>query len=83
MSVLVNNASGTFFIPNHSLEFNSTTGAFTDLVITDVTLGDNNTVYTCSAAGAIITSSVVLNVAGKLYICTHKHVYKKYVHVHL
>ena len=55
-------------IPNHRLVFNSTTGAFTDLVITDVTLEDNNAVYTCTALGATITSSVVLNVAGT-YIC--------------
>ena len=51
-------------IPNHRLLFDSTTGAFTDLVITDVTLEDNNTVYSCSAAGTSITSSVVLNVTG-------------------
>ena len=69
MPVQVTNASGSFLIPNHSIEFNSTTGAFTDLVITNVTL-DDNTVYTCSAASATITSSVVLNVAGKLYICS-------------
>ena len=53
-------------IPNHRLVFNSATGAFTDLVITNVTLEDNNTVYICTAA--TITSSVVLNVAGT-YIC--------------
>ena len=51
-------------IPNHRVVFNSTTGAFTDLVITNVTLEDDNTVYTCSATGATITSSVVLNVTG-------------------
>ena len=51
-------------IPNHRVVFNSTTGAFTDLVITNVRLEDNNTVYTCTATGATITSSVVLNVTG-------------------
>ena len=51
-------------IPNHRLVFNSTNRAFTDLVITNVTLEDDNTVYTCSATGASITSSVVLNVTG-------------------
>ena len=56
-------------IPNHRLVFNSTTGGFTDLVITDVTLEDNNAVYICSATGANITSSVVLNVTGNL--CTY------------
>ena len=55
-------------IPNHRLMFNSTTGGFTDLVITNVTLEDDNTVYSCSAAGATITSSVVLNVTGT-YVC--------------
>ena len=56
-------------IPNHNTVFNSTNGAFTDLVITNVTLEDNNTVYTCSALGANITSSVVLNVIGNLCVC--------------
>ena len=51
-------------IPNHRLMINSTTGAVTDLVITNVTLEDDNTVYTCSATSANITSSVVLNVTG-------------------
>ena len=51
-------------IPNHRLVFNSTTLAITDLVITNVTLENNNTVYSCSAIGANITSSVVLNVTG-------------------
>ena len=53
-------------IPNHRQVFNSTTGTFTDLVITDVTMEDNNAVYSCSATGATITSSVVLNVIGNL-----------------
>ena len=51
-------------LPNHRVVFNSTTGGFTDLVITNVTLEDNNTVYSCTSTGAIITSSVVLNVTG-------------------
>ena len=63
--VQVTNTNESFLIPNHSIQFNSATGAFTDLVITDVTLEDDNTVYTCTAAGATIASSVVLNVAGK------------------
>ena len=82
MSVQVTNSSGNFFIPNHSTEFNSTTGGFTDLVITDVTLEDNNTVYTCTTASATITSSVVLNVSGKLYMCTHKHVSSESKNMH-
>ena len=49
-------------IQNHRQVFNSTTRTFTDLVITNVTLADNNTVYTCTDNGATITSSVVLNV---------------------
>ena len=71
MSVLVTNTSGSFFIPNHSIQFNSTTRAFTDLVIADVTLEDDNIAYTCTATGTTITSSVVLNVTGKLYIHTY------------
>ena len=59
---------GNDFIPNHDVVFNSTTGARTDLVITNVTLEDNNTVYTCSSTDDSITSSVVLNVSGKLYV---------------
>ena len=61
MPVQLGNGS---LIPNHSSQFNSTTGGFTDLAITDVRLGDNNTVYTCTATNAMITSSVVLNVTG-------------------
>ena len=53
-------------LPNHRQMFNSTTGAFTDLVITNVTLEDDNTVYSCTATGATITSSVVLNVIGNM-----------------
>ena len=57
--------AGNDFIPNHNQILNSTTGAFTDLVITNVTLEDNNTVYTCSSNDGSIISSVVLNVSGK------------------
>ena len=57
-------------LSNHNVIFNSTTGGFTDLVITNVTLGDNNAVYTCTATGSTITSSIVLNVIGK-YTCAH------------
>ena len=65
-------------IPNHRLVFNSTTGRFTDLVITNVTLEDDNTVYSCSSTGATITSSVVLNVTGNFmytYLCIITYVY--------
>ena len=62
---------GNDHIPNHNQILNSTTGSFTDLVITDVTLEDDNTVYTCSSSDDSITSSVVLNVLGKLYACTY------------
>ena len=64
MPVQVTNASGTFTLHNHNKVFNSTTRGFTDLVITNVTLEDDNTVYTCTATGATITSSAVLNVIG-------------------
>ena len=64
MPVRVTNTSGSFFIPNHTTQFNSTTGGFTDLVITDIRLEDDNSVYSCSAVAASIASSVVLNVSG-------------------
>ena len=59
---------GNNFIPNHNQILNSTTGAFTDLVITDVTLENDNTVYTCNSTDNSITSSVVLNVSGNVHI---------------
>ena len=71
MPIEVTNASGYFFIPNHNLTFNSITGGFTDLVVTNVTLEDDNTVYTCTATGTPITSSVVLNVTGNMCTCEH------------
>ena len=57
------------FIPNHNVILNFTTGGVTDLVITDVSLADNNIMYTCSSADGSITSSVVLNVSGNLFTC--------------
>ena len=56
---------GNDFIPNHNQTHNS--GASTDLVITNVTLEDDNILYTCTNTDGSITSSVVLNVSGKLY----------------
>ena len=53
------------FIPSHNQILNSTTGVLTDLVITNITLEDDNIVYTCSSSDDSITSSVVLNVSGK------------------
>ena len=64
MPVIVTNTSGTFNIPNHNVLFNSTTGGFTDLVITNVSLDDDNVVYTCTALGTNIVSSLKLNVTG-------------------
>ena len=54
------------FMPNHNQTYNSTTGTLTDLVITNVTLEDDNTVYTCTSTNNGITSFVVLNVSGEL-----------------
>ena len=51
-------------MPNHRLVFNSTTGGLTDLLIINVTLADDNTVYTCTDTGSTIASSVVLSVKG-------------------
>ena len=62
-------------LTNHQLVFNSTTHAFTDLVITNVTLEDDNTEYECIARGSNINSSIVLNVTGQLCIC-HVHAYQ-------
>ena len=62
--VWTRNGVSAINIPNHRLVFNSATGGFTDLVITNVTLADDNTVYTCTDTIATISSSVVLNVTG-------------------
>ena len=62
---------GNNLIPNHNQILNSTTGSLTDLVITNVTLEDDNIVYTCNSSDGSITSSVVLNVSGKLCVCTY------------
>ena len=51
-------------LPNHRVVRNANTGALSDLVITNVTLEDDNTVYTCANGNGAITSSVVLNVTG-------------------
>jgi len=67
--VTVYNNSGTFNIPNHNVLFNSTAGLSTDLVITNVSLNDNNVVYNCAGGRANITSSLKLNVTG-MYTCT-------------
>ena len=50
--------------PNHRLMMNSTTGRITNLIITNVTLADDNSVYNCTDNGATIASFVVLNVTG-------------------
>ena len=70
-SVWFRNGTSVRFIPNHNQIINSTTWVFTDLVITNVTLEGDNTVYTCSSSDGSIISSVVLNVLGKLYVCTY------------
>jgi len=51
-------------LTNHHYAFNSTYNAFTDLVITNVSLEDDNTEYECSASISFIASSIVLNVTG-------------------
>ena len=67
-------------LPNHRLVINSTTGAATDLVITNVTLDDDNIVYSCSDANANINSSLVLNVTGNglhyNYVRMHNYTYE-------
>ena len=74
-------------LPNHRLVFNSITGTLSDLVITNITLEDDNTVYACTATGTTITSSLVLNVTGNnihahVNIHTYIHLYT-YVHMYV
>ncbi|XP_065915904.1 uncharacterized protein [Dysidea avara] len=54
----------TNVLTNHQYVFNSTYNAFTDLVITNVGLEDDNTEYECTITTNEITSSIVLNVTG-------------------
>ena len=49
---------------DHQIVYNSTYNANTDLVITNVTLEDDNTEYGCRVQNSGITSSIVLNVTG-------------------
>ena len=63
--MLIQMTNGSVIL-NHNQTFNSTTGGFTDLVITNVRLEDDNTVYSCTAIGTTIASSVVLNVTGNI-----------------
>ena len=70
---------GNDHIPNHNQILNSTTGVLTDLVITDVTLEDDNTAYTCNSPDNSITSSVVLNVSGK-YVHINVHLCVKLIY---
>ena len=60
-------------LPNHRQVMNSTTGVLTDLMITNVTMEDDSTLYNCSfsANDNTITSSVVLNVTGNICTCEH------------
>ena len=70
---------GNDFIPNHNQILNSTTGALTDLVITDITLEDDNIVYTCTSSDGSITSSIVLNVSGKhVHVNVHLCIIRKW-----
>ena len=55
-------------IPNHNQLNDPDTGVLSDLVITNIRLEDDNTVYTCTASGSGITSSVMLNVIGKFHL---------------
>jgi len=52
-------------LTNHKFGYNSTYGANTDLVITNVSQEDDNTEYQCSISLSNITSSIVLNVTGQ------------------
>ena len=63
-SIWIRNGILATAIPNHRLVRSFTTGTISNLLITNVTLADDNTVYTCTDSGFTITSSVVLNVSG-------------------
>ena len=52
-------------LANHHSVFNPTYNANTDLVITNVSLEDDNTEYKCSTPNSDVTSSIVLNVTGQ------------------
>jgi len=52
-------------LTNHQFKFNSTYNANTDLVITNVSLQDDNTEYECTTTTGDINSSIVLNVTGQ------------------
>ena len=74
----------TNVLTNHDTVFNNTFNALTDLVITNVTLQDNNVQYSCSDITNNIVSSVVLNVTGRV-ICKYTYVlyvYTMYVRVY-
>ena len=79
-SIWTRNGTLAATIPNHRLVRNSTTGRITNLMITNVTLADDNAVYTCTDSGVAITSSVLLNVTGtfnfyiRICICKCKNV---------
>ena len=66
-----NNGESVTNKTNHNQLHDPDTGKASDLVITNVRLEDDNTVYTCTAPGSNITSSVVLNVTGKFYLCIY------------
>ena len=71
-------------ISNHRQVFNSTTGRFTDLLITNVTLADDNNVYTCTDTSATSTSILVLNVTGTFNFYPYTYVSTRMcVHMHV
>jgi len=54
----------TNILINHHVVFNSTYNALTDLLVTNVSLEDDNTEYECTVRNSGITSSIVLKVTG-------------------
>ena len=60
-------------LPNHRQVTDSTTGALTNILITNVTLEDDNTTYICADTSNTITSSVMLNVTGNISKCEHSY----------
>ena len=54
--------------PNHFIQFNSNGQGLTDLIITDIGLEDNNTLYTCLHSSIPNNDSVLLVVEGILIV---------------
>jgi len=57
--------------PNHFIQFNSDGQGLTDLIITNIGLEDNNTLYTCFSDNIPNNASVLLVVEGMYMYVSH------------